>query len=71
MILLKLMNKQESKCLKNLKIKKKVGKMSIIISVSLDEESAKYLAKLRENNINISRYINKLIQNDKKRKQDL
>ena len=38
--------------------------MSIVISISVDEKVARYLAKLRERNINISRYINKLILED-------
>ncbi len=38
--------------------------MAIVISISVDEKVAKYLARLREHNINISKYINKLIIED-------
>lgn len=38
--------------------------MSVIISISIDKKSARYLAKLRERDTNISSYINRLIHED-------
>lgn len=44
--------------------------MSIIISVSIDEKVAKHLTNLRKKDINISRYINRLIYEDMRKNGD-